>query len=100
MLSFQEFVKEEYGIESEYSKPGAPQHDLWKHGLPAIRHRHDHKMIIGKRGERHEDLSHDHAAYEHGILHKKTKQFYRTGKDTHMDSTDLMTARQRMAHDY
>lgn len=88
------------GVASEYSNPDAPQHDLWKHGVPAAKHRHDGHLVIGKRGERHEDLTDNHAEYHHGILHKKTKQFYRTGKDTHMDSTDLMTARQRMNHDY
>lgn len=100
MKRFLDFVLEEYGIESEYSKPDAPQHDLWKHGLPAVRHKIYKKIIIGKRGERHEDLTHDHVEYEHGIYHKKNKQFYRTGKETHMDSTDLMTSRQRMKHDY
>ncbi len=94
-IGFQEWLDEEFGIHSEYSNPKAPQHDLWKHGLPAIKHKITGHVIIGKRGDAHEDMTGNHVEYHHGIYHKKEKKFYRTGRDTHMDSTDLMSPRQR-----
>jgi hypothetical protein len=101
MLSFRSFIEEEYGIESEYSKPGVPQHDLWKHGLPALRHKEYGTLIVGRRGDHHHELRGEgEHGHERGIYHRKEKKFYKCGKDTHMDSTDLMTARQRMEHGY
>jgi hypothetical protein len=99
MKSFLRFVDEEYGIQSDYAHPSAPQHDLWKHGLPALRNKYTMKIVIGKRGEHHQDLADEHGT-ERGIWHRKEKKFYKCGKDTDMDSTDLMTPRQRMERGY
>lgn len=94
------WIKEEFGIKSGYENPSNPHHDLWKHGLPALRHKFTGHMVIGKRGDAHEDMMAAHGeGHERGIYHKKEKKFYKSGKDTVLDSTDLMTARQRMNRD-
>lgn len=84
---------------SEYSHPDHPAHDLWKHGLPALKHKFNGHLVIGKRGEHHEDMMAAHGdGYVRGIYHKKTKQFHKHGEASHwMDSNDLMSGRQKMA---
>ena len=104
---------------TEYSKhlfknfyPGSTQYvddDVKKRLRPAIKHPTTGKLYIGKRGDTHDDLmmkhlsrddyekyedNHDYKDNHTGFHDRKTGDFY-TSRYTAVDSTDLMTIRQK-----
>lgn len=82
-----------------------PEHDLWKHGRPAWRHKENNSLVIGRRGDTHLELAQDHYEKNHenllrthdpGIYHMGKKKFHKRSAlesephKTSLDSLSLM----------
>ena len=95
MQRFRSFGSESILIEFDISA-------LKSRALPAIKHPDTGKLLVGRRGETHEDIGDRHGLDDRqrdqrnrGFYDPLTRQ-YHTKAETGMDSADLMTPYQKM----